>query len=508
MITYASWHATGWSPSDNYWDQAMIADLLDRVPEWVGLNVLVTPGHWRDGVEVNKWVAENGPAIVWVTSDEEGLAPFWEIETQVWKQMPNPHVPFWPDRVLPLGYTPHTRPTLKALGLPLVKNGWVLSAQNTNPRRRAAFTALEMIDPDRVHPTTTFADGDRENYIKELWSVEWAPAPAGNVRADSFRMWEALEAGAVPILDATSPQGDRNIWPDTIGDHPFPVIKDWSTVGDILSQPAPMAVAGVWYLKYKRDLVKTLIDDWAKLTETEYWPEAEHRITTIITASPLPSHPDFDILAETVESVWERLSGEICIAFDGPRDTDDKAVYEEHIRRVAWHANQYWPEVWIHYTGNWRHQAGTIKDVMAEIREGGLLMVEADTPLVGDIPFRQLCEAVYSEEYNAIRFHYDDSIHPDHQYLMKGDMPSKGEPVLRTVQYSQRPHLTTTWFYNRLLDIVPPGARTYVEDCVYGVVANSPWEHFRLGIYAPDGMKRSTHLDGRAGVPKGEFWWS
>lgn len=476
----------------------MLKDILERIPKWCDPHILVTPGHWRDATVVNEWFTQRG--LLFITSDEEGDCPFWDVHTTVYKQMPNPHRAHWPDRVLPLGYTPHTRPTLQALGMPLEKSGWVLAGQNTNDRRRQAFAALEAIDPRKVHPSPTFAGGlPPEDYIKQLWEVAWAPSPAGNVRADSFRMWEALEAGAVPILDATSPAGDRNVWPDTIGCSPIPVVENWNDVGPILAEPAPMAETGVWYTKYKRDLVKTIMDDW----EAEPWPEPEHRITTIITASPLPSHPDFSILSETVESVRERLPGnEICIAFDGARE--DNPNYTEHIRRVAWHANQYWPEVWLHW-GTWKHQAGTVKDVLPKIREGALLMVEADTPLTGEIPFRDLVTWVYEEKFNHIRLHYDTAIHPEHKYLLKGKLSN--HPVFRTVQYSQRPHVTTTRYYRELLANISDSARTYIEDAVYGPVANAAWDDNKLGIYAPSGnMQRSYHLDGRAGEPKGEFW--
>jgi hypothetical protein len=383
----------------------------------------------------------------------------------------------------------------------LEKKGWVFAGQDTNDRRHQCVGTLDRINPDWVHTSPTFTGGlDPKEYIKLLWDAEWAPCPAGNVRADSFRMWEALEAGAVPILDATSPAGDRNVWPDALGDHPLPVIENWADVGDILDSPPPLA--GPWYTRYKRGLRRQLEADWISFVG-EPWIPPEQRMTAVITASPLPSHPDFSILAETVESVRERLPGnEICIAFDGAREPN--ADYEEHIRRVSWWANQYWPETWIHYTGKWKHQAGTLKDVLPHIQSGALLVLEADTPIMGDIPFGRLVELVYEETFNHIRLHYDDKIHPEHKYLMRG--MSYGE-TMRTVQYSQRPHVALVSWYSELLSHIPDTARTYVEDEVYGWIANSEWERWKLGIYAPKHMKRSYHLDGRGGIPKGDFWF-
>jgi hypothetical protein len=55
---------------------------------------------------------------------------------------------------------------------------------------------------------------------------------------------------------------------------------------------------------------------------------------------------------------------------------------------------------------------------------------------------------------------------------------------------------------------LPQDARTYVEDWIYGPIANAQWPEYKLGIYTPEGnIKRSYHLDGRAGTEKREMWW-
>jgi hypothetical protein len=489
-VTWKSWHD---SPDDGYWDQTIIKDLLTQSGYE---NVLVTPGHWRDPEPIKAWLSEN-PAIVWITSDEEGECPFWSLPTPVWKQTPDPQLPYRPDRALPLGYTPHTRPALIRLGYPDTKHGWTFSGQVTNPRREAAMEALRRLgDPLE---TDTFAAGlDPEAYIRSLWAAAWVPCPAGNVRPETFRMWEALEAGAVPILDATSPAGDRGYWPMVLGDHPLPIIEDWSQVGAILDSEPPLV--GPWYTRYKRELRRDLYRSWCRYAGEPSLTPAE-RISTIITASPIPSHPDFGILTETVESVRARLPGrEICIAFDGDPDPD----YLEHIRRVAYHANLFWPETWIWHSGVWKHQAGTIRDVLAHVDTGVVLMLEHDTPLVGEIPWHRLVEMLYERKFNSIRFHHETAIPKEHRYLMR----AATEQITRTVQYSQRPHLAWTPWYRELLARLPAQARTFVEDWAYGLVEPSHWSQYKLGIYTPEGdIQRSYHLDGRAGAPKREMWW-
>lgn len=481
------------SPDRFYWDQSLLDDWLVDIGE-----IWVTPGHWRSKPDIPE------DALVLISSDEEGDCPFWVLPNPVWKMTPDLGHAHRPDRAIPLGYTPHTRPALATLGMPLEKDGWTFSGQVNNARRHSAMEALRKLGIPTE--TDTFASGlDPAAYIETLWGAEWVPCPAGNVRPETFRMWEALEAGAVPILDATSPHGDLDYWPFVLGDHPFPVLADWSQVATILSEPAPMTEAAVWYSQHKYKFRRDLWNANASLAE-EPWLAPVERITTIITASPIPSHPGFEILAETVESVRERLPGNrIIIAFDGQTTPD----YVEHIRRVCYHANHHWDEVTVFYDGVFRHQAATVREVLGMVYPdyATLLMLEHDTPLTGEIPFPRLTELLYEGEFNSIRFHHESSIPPEHEYLMDGSY-TEGISVRRTRQYSQRPHIARLSFYRELMGRLPQDARTYIEDWAYGPVEQSPWEHYKLGIYTPPGnIRRSLHLDGRAGESKGEFWW-
>ena len=70
---------------------------------------------------------------------------------------------------------------------------------------------------------------------------------------------------------------------------------------------------------------------------------------------------------------------------------------------------------------------------------------------------------------------------------------------MRTVQWSQRPHLARTDQYRLWIDkFFPVTSNTMIEDRLHGIVANADWEEFKVAIYAPKGsIQRSTHLDGR-----------
>ena len=103
---------------------------------------------------------------------------------------------------------------------------------------------------------------------------------------------------------------------------------------------------------------------------------------------------------------------------------------------------------------------------------------------------------------------HESQIPEEHKYLMHGVFPQPAFDVVKTTQYSQRPHLALLSFYRGMMGQLPQDARTFIEDWFYGPVANSPWEFHKLGIYHPRrDIKRSYHLDGRAGAEKREATW-
>ena len=87
-----------------------------------------------------------------------------------------------------------------------------------------------------------------------------------------------------------------------------------------------------------------------------------------------------------------------------------------------------------------------------------------------------------------------------------------GGSFLRTVQWSQRPHVASKAFYRRILsENFSQDANCFIEDLLHGKVMNSfnqdgvlGWDQWKLGIYHPmtGNMKRSYHTDGREGGKK------
>lgn len=96
-------------------------------------------------------------------------------------------------------------------------------------------------------------------YLELLAQSVFAPCGMGNVHMETFRVYEALEMGAIPVLE-------RRPWLDyfneLFGDHPLPTVRSWSEAPALVERlrddPAALdtlqgEIVG-WWSAYKRKL--------------------------------------------------------------------------------------------------------------------------------------------------------------------------------------------------------------------------------------------------------------
>ena len=226
-------------------------------------------------------------------------------------------------------------------------------------------------------------------------------------------------------------------------------------------------------------------------------------ITVLIPISAIPSHPSTEVIDETLEEIQARLPGsEIILMFDGlaPQLMHLKTGYEEFIqemlRRTNIEMNNVTPLVFDQH----QHQSLMVRKALTEVKTPLVLWSEQDTVLHNEIPFEGLAEVVKAGYANLIRFHHEASIHPEHEYLMLDQSPIEilGQPLLRTRQWSGRPHLASTKFYRDIVDKYWTDYPQFIEHRMYGIVVDGDYDEFRLHIYAPEGtLVRHKHTDGR-----------
>lgn len=559
-VIWLSYHEE--TPARGYWDQGMLEDIFNgriwqsvnmpvfrhyegtpdlfMIDAFKGAIVVVPARHHAAEVErINTYISQIKWCLLIVTGDEEHVFPVTQLNHPrmlVYEMTPGPDSKA--DRYLPNGYPPQARQLLpnyshEAHDRPL---DCFFAGQVTHARRQECVAELRPIGDSSEEvaalliETQGFTQGlPHSLYYSNMASAKIVPCPSGPATPDTFRLYEALEAGCLPIVDSRTPKDAEptGYWSQLFGldELPFPIVDEWTELPGLMQYhldvwPSTANKAFAWWQGYKRQLGYQIHDDISHLSGIAIEPKSlRDKVTVIIPTSPIRSHPDTSIIEETIKSVRERLpDSEIIIMFDGVREEqeDRRQDYEEYQRRLLWKCNYEWTNVLPLRFEEHQHQASMTRQALKLVRTPTILFVEHDTPLCEEIPFESLVSAIVAGEADLIRLHHEAHIIDEHKHMMLDQAPQElhGAPLMRTAQWSQRPHVASTDFYRKILDEhFSPDARTMIEDKMHGVAyeafmrrGKAGWQDYKLWIYAPDGdMKRSYHLDGRDDEPKYEM---
>lgn len=238
-------------------------------------------------------------------------------------------------------------------------------------------------------------------------------------------------------------------------------------------------------------------------------------LTVLIPTSPIPSHPSTDILDETISNIRKYTDAKIIILCDGVHQSLEhrRKDYEDYSNAVDGkiRAKVYGDCEQLYFYKH-SHQAIMTKFALDHLVRTPLVMFcEHDTSPIGDIEFEQICDFVRKSDcINYIRFNIFHDILEEHQYLMIDKSPQLYEMMggfmlrlVRTVQWSQRPHIAKSdWYRQILTDHFAPDQKSMIEDIMHSVVIESykflNKDIYGLAIYTPEGNQlRSYHSDGR-----------
>ena len=139
---------------------------------------------------------------------------------------------FNPRRVftLPTGYRNPAKPQFKMFA-PASKRKylWSFDGELQKSSRLDAVKALRRVEPHFLRDTGPTYERPTLNFTPEYQEVlsdsAFAPSPMGNVTLETFRMYEALELGSIPLIET------RRTYPyfeQVLGRHPLPSFERWS----------------------------------------------------------------------------------------------------------------------------------------------------------------------------------------------------------------------------------------------------------------------------------------
>lgn len=480
------------TPAEGYWDQALIADLLEDIPEG-DRQVFVIPGAYQGGFakRINEELSKFERVLVFITSDEEGnfdCKKLWHPDLLHYHQYNQC------ENVFPLGYTPQTRPILKELELVRKDIKWFFSGQINHSRRRSMRDQLLNLKDGVSYFSPGFSQGlQHKEYFEWMAKSNSVICPPGNLTQDSFRVYETLEAGAIPIVDRFPPTGDKEYWSNIFPDAPFPILRDYQELPGLIEKcqsPSYKNKVFAWWVKKKFELREKIREQINSPREV---------MTVVVPTSVIPSHPSTEIIEQTIESIRHHMDAPVLITIDGLREEqkDRKADYDEYVRRLLWKCNFEWKNVAPVFFDTHKHQSEMMKAVLPMIKTPLLLYVEHDTPLVMDeeTEWELIVWTILQGHANVVRFHYEAVIPQEHQYLM---LDKIGDKFLQTKQWSQRPHLARTEFYQDAMRFFTDDSNCFIEDRLYSECERGDPKDWKVFIYTPgDNIKRSLNLDGR-----------
>lgn len=492
----------------------------DSLPSNTGAIVVIPAEYNGEYIDrINAVLSALPWAVAILASDERGLFPVEKLVpvTALWVMTPHFEAHAFPEGTNFMGefYPPHARTALRRVEWSDRPYKAGFSGQITHQRREELKQHMISLPETYFNGTGGFTQGlTFESYFQMMVKCVTVPAPSGPVTLDSFRAYEALESGAIPILDLNCPktQNGTRYWDAVFGiGHPLPTVSHWAELREVMDRfehPRDTNRIFAWWQMYKREIRRRIVADI---------PGVDHgKVTVLIPTSPIASHPSTEIIEETIATVQQQHpTSEIIIMIDGvrPEQEEYRERYDAYIQNLLWLCNFRWNNVVPLLFDTHQHQANMTRAALDYVHTPMVLFVEHDTPLVTDRPFEwdEIYGLIEGNIIDVMRFHYSGHVHPDHEYLFDDKIPVNldGVWLRRTRQWSQRPHLAGTEYYRRILrNYFPLDSNTMIEDRMHSMSKVHP-EVNRLALYCPkdpDGhIVRSYHLDGRKTDPKFEM---
>lgn len=483
-------------------DQVMLKDVLPDED-----NIVIVPGAFVKAEQVNEAIKDLPWALIFIVADECNLFDLDNLthpNMRVWVQTPRVGNDYDYSRTFGVGYA-YARKYGKTLYNEYMKKPYdvFISGQNTHPRRHEIFAKLYEYGNKhggaKILETKGFTQGlVPKNYYNNLAKTKIAPAPSGVYSPDSFRVYEALELGCIPIADDLSPSYDsKGYWGRLYPNAPFPILQDSNISKPIRDNLSEFAAKSnqvyAWWQFEKYKLKQSILRDIRELKGSE-----EEELTVIVPVSPWKSHPDTSKLEETIESIRKHTDANIIVTFDGvrPEQADRLEDYQQFIRKTLWLTNFTWDNVYPLLFTEHQHQSGMAREVLKWVDTNNILYVEGDSPLAdAPIDFPAIMRKL--ETAHIVRLYNKPRIPEEHEYLMQ-HFKDDGD-FIGTKQWSQQPHFAQTEFYLAILEqFFSPTAKCFIEEKMYYIAIKGQYDMY---IYKPDDTPRSYHIDGREGEP-------
>ncbi len=238
--------------------------------------------HVEDVDKINADIAKLRWVLFIETGDEEASFPWREVKHPImrfWVMLPRMNEHNDTHFKLPNGYRPETKRILGKLGYQTRPVDVFFAGQVNHDRREQCVEAMKSLSDEylgELFETDGFGKEalPYKDYLKMMASSKIVLCPSGIESPDNFRLYEALEAGCMPVVDAFSTKHQApGFWQYLFAENPpFPIVKYWDELPELMPTllkewPTNVNKVFAWWQQYKRKLYFQLIDDIKELSK-------------------------------------------------------------------------------------------------------------------------------------------------------------------------------------------------------------------------------------------------
>lgn len=143
------------------------------------------------------------------------------------------------------------------------KYKWSFCGQSLKRDRELMLRYLKNCQPNFVYRSDGAGHSEMlsgEDYWKIMTQSIFIPCPLGNINTDTYRLFEALESGAIPIILKSYASQPYDYYKNLLGDHPIPTFLHWKEVEIFLETINVSSVQELsekiskWYIGFKLNL--------------------------------------------------------------------------------------------------------------------------------------------------------------------------------------------------------------------------------------------------------------
>jgi hypothetical protein len=266
-----------YNASKGNWDSGLLCSIFDKHPDkfeqhnskeliYPDKAIVIIVGR-PDVNEVSYYLNQLNEATVILTSEEDAYFN-WKALPQrheYWTQYYHPNKSGIATRLL-LGAPNRIKDYKINLDLPK-KYLWSFVGQVQNPSRQQCVDVLKTLPDGFLHIVEAFGGQgngiEYQEYLDIMCQSKCVICPSGSMCVDSFRFYEAIECGAIPITEKRSPRDSKDFdyWLECGIPDKFVRVESWKQISNLTDTNFDdmKTLSLNWWNGYKQELENKLL---------------------------------------------------------------------------------------------------------------------------------------------------------------------------------------------------------------------------------------------------------